>query len=66
MQTQKFIVNGSLIGYNEYAYNNYGFEPPRQALRITHPERGITFHMPVQVDGKKAVTDQPWIQWGKV
>lgn len=67
MQTQKFIVNGSLIGYNEYAYNNnYGFEPPRQALWITHPERGITFHMPVQVDGKKAVTDQPWIQWGKV
>lgn len=67
MQTQKFIVNGSLIGYNEYAYNNnYGFESPRQALWITHPERGITFHMPVQVDGKKAVTDQPWIQWGKV
>lgn len=67
MQTQKFIVNGSLIGYNEYAYNNnYGFEPPRQALWITHPERGITFHMPVQVDGKKSVTDQPWIQWGKV
>lgn len=67
MQTQKFIVNGSLIGYNEYAYNNnYGFEPPRQALWITHPERGITFHMPVQVDGKKAATDQPWIQWGKV
>lgn len=67
MQTQKFIVNGSLIGYTEYAYNNnYGFEPPRQALWITHPERGITFHMPVQVDGKKSVTDQPWIQWGKV
>jgi hypothetical protein len=67
MQTQKFIVNGSLIGYNEYAYNNnYSFEPPRQALWITHPERGITFHMPVQVDGKKSVTDQPWIQWGKV
>ena len=67
MQTQKFIVNGSLIGYNEYAYNNnYGFEPPRQALWITHPERGITFHMPVQVDGKKTQTDQPWIQWGKV
>lgn len=67
MQTQKFIVNGSLIGYNEYAYNsNFSFEPPRQALWITHAERGITFHMPVQVDGKKSVTDQPWIQWGKV
>ena len=67
MQTQKFIVNGSLIGYNEYAYNNnFGYEPPRQALWITHPERGITFHMPVQVDGKKAQTEQPWIQWGKL
>ena len=66
MQTQKFIVNGSLIGYNEYAYNsNFSFEPPRQALWITHAERGITFHMPVQVGGKKTQTDQPWIQWGK-
>lgn len=67
MQTQRFIVNGSLIGYNEYAYNNnFGFEPPRQALWITHPNRGITFHMPVQVDKKAALPEQPWIQWGKV
>ena len=67
MQTQKFIVNGSLIGYNEYAYNNnFSFEPPKQALWVTHPERGITFAMPVQVDGKKHTANEPWIQWGKV
>lgn len=60
-------VHNSLIGYNEYAYNNnFGFEPPRQALWITHPNRGITFHMPVQVDKKAALPEQPWIQWGKV
>ncbi|HUY03136.1 MAG TPA: helix-turn-helix domain-containing protein, partial [Rhodocyclaceae bacterium] len=50
IQLERLIVNGSLIGYNEYAYaGNFGFEPPRQGLWITHPEHGITFSMPVHV-----------------
>jgi hypothetical protein len=51
IQLQRLIVNGSLKGYDEYAYsNNFGFEPPKQALWLTHPEHGITISMPVHVD----------------
>ncbi|NHR07630.1 hypothetical protein HA052_20795 [Chromobacterium haemolyticum] len=51
IQLQRLIVNGSLKGYDEYAYsNNFGFERARQALWITHPEHGITFSMAVNVD----------------
>lgn len=40
----KIIVNGSLKGYDEYAYdNNFEFEKPRQAFWITTPENGVTF-----------------------
>lgn len=46
----RLIVNGSLKGYDEYAYNNnFPFETPQQALWITHPTHGITFRMPVKV-----------------
>ncbi len=59
----KLIVNGSLKGYDEFAYTcNFGFERPQQALWITHPVHGITFRMPVYVDkdkNKKVV--QSWV-----
>lgn len=39
-----FIVNGSLKGYDEYAYtSNFGYEPPQQALWLMTPEHGRTF-----------------------
>ena len=48
MHTPRIIVNGSLKGLDEYAFaGNFGFEPPQQALWITHPRKGITFRMPV-------------------
>jgi hypothetical protein len=51
IQLQRLIVNGSLKGYDEYAnQNNFGYERARQALWITHPDHGITFSMPVNVD----------------
>jgi hypothetical protein len=51
LQTRRVIVNGSLKGYDEYAYaNNFGYEPPQQALWLTHPKHGITFSMPVNVE----------------
>lgn len=51
IQLQRLIVNGSLKGYDEYAYtSNFPFERPRQALWLTHPRRGITFSIPVYVD----------------
>lgn len=49
--TGSVIVNGSLKGYDEYAYKkNYEFERPVQALWVTHPEYGITGHYPVFAD----------------
>lgn len=62
MQLRKFMVNGSLKGYCEYAYvNNFPFEPPAQALWMTHPEHGVTFSMPVYVERKKGKTEQQWV-----
>lgn len=51
---QKIIVNGSLKGYDEYAYdNNFEYEPARQALWITTPEKGITMQMPIYAEDPK-------------
>ena len=64
IQLERLIVNGSLKGYDEYAYsNNFGFEPPRQAMWITHPEHGITFSIPVYVDKQKKEVVKEWISW---
>lgn len=58
----RVIVNGSLCGYNEYAnQGNFGYEPPQQAMWITHPQKGITFHMPVMVEERKVDADLPWV-----
>jgi hypothetical protein len=65
MMLQRFIVNGSLKGYDEYAAsNNFGFEPPQQALWLTHSDRGITFSMPVHVEErKKENASQRWLEF---
>lgn len=64
IQMQRLIVNGSLIGYNEYAYaGNFGFEAPKQALWLTHPTHGITFSMPVHAEPKQLDVTQEWISW---
>jgi hypothetical protein len=59
------IVNGSLKGYDEYANSgNFGYEPPTQALWLTHPEHGITMHMPVYLErhvGRESAPD--WVSW---
>jgi len=49
--TGRIIANGSLKGYDEYAnQGNFGFEMPRQALWLNHPNHGITFAMPVNLE----------------
>lgn len=64
IQLQRLIVNGSLKGYDEYAYsNNFGFEEPRQALWITHPEHGITFSMAVNVGSPTEKEYSSWVSW---
>ena len=61
VQMQRVIVNGSLKGYDEYAYKgNFPFEEPRQALWLTHPERGLTFSMPVYAERKKHDKARDW------
>ncbi len=58
----RLIVNGSLKGYDEYAYQgNFGFEDPAQALWITHPRHGITYRMPVYVQQKAAPRASEWV-----
>jgi hypothetical protein len=46
----KFLSNGSLIGYNSYALSiKADYEPPRQALFLLDKKRGRTFTVPVLV-----------------
>lgn len=65
LQTQRLIMNGSLIGYNEYAYqNNFGYEPPQQALWVHNASRGITFSMPVHLESKQNFeSTKPWVEF---
>lgn len=45
------IVNGSLKGYDEYAFREtFEFEKPIQALWLTDPLYGITTHMRIYAD----------------
>ncbi len=61
-QSRRVIVNGSLKGYDEYAYAlNLPFEQPMQALWVTHPDRGITFSIPVHVEPKTKQTKSEWV-----
>lgn len=55
LSTPSLIVNGSLKGYDEYAFiNNFSFEQPQQALAVVVPDRGITIQAPVfTMDRKK-------------
>lgn len=61
----RIIGNGSLVGYNEYAESqNFGYESPKQAMWITHPDHGITFHVPVFVDEARAQeSGAKWVSW---
>ncbi|HLB49832.1 MAG TPA: hypothetical protein VJL59_22675 [Anaerolineales bacterium] len=58
----RLIVNGALKGYDEYAYaNNFPFEPPSQALWLTHPKYRITYRMPVYVDRQRKPAKAAWV-----
>lgn len=62
IQLARLIVNGSLKGYDEYAYgNNFGFEPPQQALWLTHPKYRITYRMPVYADAQRSSPKTSWV-----
>ena len=49
-----WLINGSMKGFDEYAsISNFGFEVPQQAMWITTPERGVTWHFVVQPADRK-------------
>lgn len=63
--TQAIIGNGSLKGYDEYAnMENFAYEPPMQALWLTHPEHGVTLHMPVYLEPR--VTHEREDTWVRI
>jgi hypothetical protein len=58
----RLVMNGSMKGYDEYASaGNFPFEPPRQALWLTHPSHGITFSFPVLCEEPAAAAGEPWV-----
>jgi hypothetical protein len=60
-QSSKIVSNGSLKGMDEYAYiSNFSFEPPQQALWITHPKNAVTFRMPVYCEPGKEPRKTAW------
>lgn len=62
IQLQRLIVNGSGKGYDEYAFaNNFPYEPPQQAMWLTHPKYRITYRMPVLVDKYRDSVARPWV-----
>lgn len=55
MTLPRIIVNGSLKGLDEYAFQgNFGFEVPKQAFWITTPEHGPSFHLAILPGDRKA------------
>lgn len=49
--TKKFIVNGSLKGYDAYAMGHgLDFEPPQQTMIILNQKRGFTSYTPIFMD----------------
>jgi hypothetical protein len=60
---RSIIVNGSLVGFNEYAMrNHFDYEPPQQALWLTHPQRGLTFQESVFADDAPAQKETSWVE----
>ena len=50
------IVNGSLIGYNEYAFGkNLDYDSPKQAFFLVDPEHGVTINAPIHVSTEREV-----------
>ena len=63
---RRIIGNGSLVGYSEYSNaGNFEFEPPIQALWLTHPDHGITYHMPIYLSDPKPQPAADWVSWPK-
>lgn len=60
LHTDYLIVNGSIKGYDEFAnMHNFNFEPPQQALFVSHPTKRETFRMPILCDKENRLVRAP-------
>ncbi len=68
MWHSRFIANGSLIGYNEFASNvlRANYEAPKQALFIVHPDHGINYQVNVLVEHSQKSNEASWVSWNSV
>lgn len=61
------IVNGCVVGYNEYAYEKLraGYSRPSQALWFTHPEYGVTAQWQIFLEKaqKPLRAKSDWVSW---
>jgi len=65
MMLRRIMANGAIKGFDEFAMkNNFPYEPPQQALWITHPKWGITFQFAVRADEASSREDvEDWVSW---
>jgi predicted MPP superfamily phosphohydrolase len=60
IMTESLIINGSMKGYDEYAFiSNFMFERPKQALFIVNQAGEITHQMPIFCDGFEMEASTP-------
>ena len=60
------VVNGSLVGHNEYAHGKLRAAPerPQQGFWFDDPHNGTVFHMPVFAEASKpADVEHDWLRW---
>lgn len=64
---RRIIINGSVKGYDEYAYKmNFDYEPPTQAMWLTHKDRGKTIDWPIILEEPKSKANaNDWVSWSK-
>ena len=65
LSLDQIIVNGSLKGYDDYARLRLraSYQPPQQALWLTHPKWGITISAPVFLENKIIRQEKNWVSW---
>lgn len=65
LMMSRLIMNGATKGYDEYSLsNNFSYQPPQQALWMTHERHGINHYMPVLCDEPAPLDKIPaWIEW---
>lgn len=65
MALQGLIVNGCLVGYDEFARNflRARYQPPTQALWFSNPRHGITCHWPIYLDDSRQARSDEWLTW---